>query len=952
MTDRNYGLVKKPEHLTQFVDKLLAEGKPFAFDIETGYEGPLRPKVAVQHYHPDNILVGFSFTNNPDWARYVPIHHDNAPENFDKLFAARELWRLLRSGKGIAHNALFEISNLAEYFLEFLSDDHTEIPGTDGAFYDEEVREAEGIYPVFSDSMIESMLMGENKAKGLKPLSKEILGVDQAELISLFESRELKGMNDKGKMVKYNTTNLRFNPLPLDHDVVAYACEDSALSLEHSYRNYEQVKDNLIFRTELRLTPILVRMEREGMLLDWAEYERRAKDVGDFVQYMIEDLMDEFSRLTGELIDINPNSVPQVSDVLFNKLGIKTSIVSKKTGKPSTGEKAMRMIVAKHPEIKKLLNYREVRKLHGTYILKYLNEFRYDPTGRAHPSHKQEGAGTGRFSVDGVSYQQWPKPYHYELPGGHVLDLNYRNFLISPENSRIVGFDYANVELRILASLSNEIAMLEAFANGVDIHKQTASTMLKVPLDQVTDKQRSVGKTLNFAIVYGSGADNIATLITAATGELCTLEQAEGYLADYYAAFPDLKKWMDERVLEGREQHGVPFKGFASHWITTVFGRKIPIFEYESEFRNVRNKGDRNSVNGHVQGAAADYMKIGMVRVDKAIRDAEKEGLIPKGGIRMIMTIHDALEFYVHNDIPTQTVVDIIQPAVSFDVPQYLPNVKIRADWHEGYRWGSVAEVDVKDGKVGKISRKIELPNKEKHSFEADTLDELTAQIDEFWAAHATTELDAKVVEEVQFEYDPEEDEFYVPSNTSYIDEMLDAVESAAACEVRVLPVLEESSTSPYDNTPEETAYENSILEKYGLTREEFEEAWNGDDTPSENVKLAAAEIEEGMPPWYHNPDDSPMALQEPEQEQPVKLELTITSMPTTVSFPKFQAYLKEHPGIDELKLIMPQGEATFENVSLSPTAEVDFQLIFGEATLRAARDAELVGNLAEGLSL
>lgn len=903
MTTRNYGLLRQPEHLTRLVDKLLSDSAPFGFDIETGYDGPMRPKVAVQHYHPDNKLVGFSFTNNPDWARYVAVDHDGAPENFDKLFAAREFWRLLRSGMGVAHNALFEISNLAEFFLKWLSDDHTQIPGApEGVTYAQEVTEQEGIYTVFSDSMIESMLMGENKRKDLKTLTKTILGIDQAELISLFESRDLKGLNAAGKMVKYNTNNLRFNPLPLEPDVVNYACEDAGTALEHHHRNYAQIKDNLIFKTEMRLTPILVRMEREGLLLDWAEYERRARDVGDFVQYMIEDLMDEFSRLTGEMIDINPNSVPQVSDVLFNKLGLKTNIVSKKTGKPSTGEKAMRMLVAKHPEIKKLLQYREVRKLHGTYILKYLNEFRYDSTGRAHPSHKQEGAGTGRFSVDGVSYQQWPKPYHYELAGGHVLDLNYRNFLTSPENSRIVGFDYANVELRILASLSNETAMLEAFANGVDIHKQTAATMLKVAIEDVTDKLRAVGKTLNFAIVYGSGPDNIATLITAATGEVCTLEMAEKYLEDYYKAFPDLKKWMDDRVLEGRQQHGIPFPGAAKHWITTVFGRKIPIFEYESEFRSIRNKGDRNAVNGHVQGAAADYMKIGMVRVDKAIRDAEKEGRIPKGSIRMIMTIHDALEFYVHKDVSTQTVVDILEPAVTFDVPQFLPNVKIRADWHEGYRWGSVAEVDVTEGRVGKLSRKIELPNKEKYSFEAETLDELVQKIDAFWSERATTELDAKVVEEIEFEYDPEEDEYYVPDNTSYVGEILGAVEAAAAGEVTLAPAEEE-------------------------------------------------------PPWLHgtdwvDPDDAPMALSGPENEENVKLELTISSMPTTESFPKFQEFLKEHPGTYELTLKMPQGEAAFKDVGLTLDHEPELQLIFGEATLRAVRDERVTEDLVAGLTL
>lgn len=904
MTNRNYALVKSEENLTRFVDKLLAEGKVFAFDIETGYKGPLRAKGAIQHYAPDYVVAGFSFTNNPDWARYVSINHDDGP-NLDNLLAARELWRLLRSGLGIAHNALFELSGLGRFFRDQLWDDSTIIPGTAdkysddpevgwGISYRDEVRASDGLYPVFSDTMLESMLVAENKKKDLKTLTKEILGIDQVELIKLFKDRpDLKGLNSSGKYVKYNTTNLRFNVLPLDDDVISYACEDSAVTLEHHSRNFSKVKDLLIFKTELRLTPILVRMEKEGLLLDWAEYERRSREIEQFRDLYAEHVMDIFSERVGEPVNINLNSPNQVRTVLFDKMGIKPTEHTE-TGVASTGEKAMRMLLSKYPEIKSLLQYREVAKLLGSYINKYLNELRYDPSGRAHPSHKQEGAGTGRFSVDGVSYQQWPKPYHYELPSGATLDLNYRNFLTSPDGWRIIGFDYANVELRIIAGLAQETAMIEAFANGVDIHKATASLMLRVALEDITDKQRSVGKTLNFAIVYGSGADNIATLITAATGELCTVEQAEGYLEDYYKAFPELKAWMDARVLEGRQANHVDVVGAAAHWVTTAFGRRIPIFEYESPFRGVRNKGDRNAVNGPVQGAAADYMKIGMVRVDKAIREAELSGLIPVGSIRLIMTVHDALEFYVHKDVSTRTVIDIIEPAVSYRADNLIPNMPdIRADWHEGYRWGSVAEIEQDAERSILYKRKLELPDKTKHSFVSEDLDDLVAQIEEFWEERdVQSALDAKVIEELDFEYDADEDEWVVPENTNVVSSRSDRLQATA------------------------------------------------DATEDDSVSTEP-DAEEDEPSWLHAPEFYQTTLR-----------LILPAMPTTRTWPEFQAYIAERPGKATLIVQTPQGEVTLENLGLVPDNEAELQMIFGEASLKVDRSGVDTSTVMEGISL
>lgn len=936
LSNRNYGKIASIEELEKRVNQLLAANKPFAFDVETGYTGPLRNKGALQHFAPDYVLAGISFTNNPDWARYAPINHAMAgEENLDNHLAARILWRLLRSGMGIAHNALMELNSMSRFFRDNLSDDNEVIPGTDKT-YAEEVNADGGLYPIYSDTMIESMLTEEHIKKGLKDLSHDILGVPQAELITLFKDRNLKGLNATGKYVKYNTYNLRFNALPLDSDVISYACEDSALTIEHHARTYPQVKDLLIFKTELRLTPVIARMEREGMLLDWAEYERRSRDVEAFRDQFAEYVMDSFSAILGEPVNINLNSPKQVSEVLFNQMGIKPTLYTK-TGAASTGEKAMRLLLSKHPEIKSLLQYREIAKLLGTYINKYLNELRYDPTGRAHPSHNQGGAVTGRFSVDGVSYQQWPKPYHYELPNGSTLDLNYKNFLIAPEGYRIIGFDYANVELRVMAGLAQERSMLEAFANGEDIHKATASIMLRVPLDQVTSKQRSVGKTLNFAIAYGSGADNIASLITAATGELCTVEQAEGYLEDYFRAFSGLRDWMDEKKLEGREVHPKSLPSAVSHWVTTAFGRKVLIAEYESPFKNVRNKGDRNAVNGMAQGTAADYMKIGMVRADAAIRKSEASGVLPKNAAKLILTIHDALEFYVRNDVTTEEFIKLIGPAVSYPVSQdWLGNELlmpvVRADWHEGYRWGTVAELSRDENGKLAYTRKIELPDKTKHEFNDSSLDGLNAQIEEFWKIHEQEELDAHLLkEDVEFEYDEEESEIIVADNFSTQEEDLLPHEITP----RRLP------TKPVEEIPEKPDYfyrENLFSTPTVAVEAEPDEEEPTPEDPEEEV-LIPEEPEE--PEWLHN-----------KEIHQTQLRLVLPDMPTTRTWPAFQEYLKSKPGHISLVVVMPQGEITLDNVDLTPANQAEIQLIFGAAILKLDETDSVSERVLEGITL
>jgi len=666
MADRNYGVLRTAEKFEAFSSRIIEAGIPFGFDIESGYTGEAREGIALLTMHPDWILVGFSFTNSTDWARYVPIAHDNGDNVDDKIRAAVALWSMLNTGLGVAHNLSFELKGLSRWFMEVLGD-HPLLGAA--------VRADNGLFPYYSDSLIEAFLTGLynsiNPGQDLKSLTKHIFGHQMTKFEELFP--ELKG----------RTKRARFNSLELTDQVVNYACEDSVwcLALHKKHRPLMEGEVNLIYRTEMALVVVLVRMEQEGIEIDWPLVNKKDDEIHVFAEKYNEQIQANLSERLNETININLGSPKQLAEVLFEKLGLPIKERSEKTNEPSTSEKALGLIAKSDKVVNEILTWRTMVKLYGSYLDKYRRELTYGP--RAYPNHKQTGAATGRMSVSDLPYQQWPKPYHYELGDGSVFDLNFRDLAISPDGFRIIGFDYSQVELRVLAGNAEEDALLQAFADGIDIHKATASNMMNIPLEQVTKKVRGRGKTLNFAVVYGSGPENIADMLTTPDDPV-TKEDAIGLLEKYFAAFPKLKWWMDNKVVEGR----------ANGYVTTMFGRRFTIWEYLDSRNWIRSKGDRMCVNAPIQGGAADYMKIAMVRASKAIRAA---GLQDK--IRLVMTIHDALEFYVHESISTQEVLDLLGPEVSYRV-KGLP--EIQADWHEGRTWGSV--VEIKRDKAGQIT--------------------------------------------------------------------------------------------------------------------------------------------------------------------------------------------------------------------------------------------------------
>lgn len=685
--DKNYGSILTAKKFKLFVEKIEKDNIPFGFDIESGYSGIERSvgksKLALMPFHPGWMLVGFSFSNSMEWGRYVPIAHDSGNNVDDPVLVARLLWRMLSTGNAIIHNVSFEFQAASRWFRDLLWDDEE---------VGESIRETDGLFPYLSDTKIEAHEIGlyaptksGGPGLGLKELTKFIFGHTMIEFEDLFpvEDSEL-GPGTKSARRRY----IRFNTRNLVDKVVIYACEDAVWCLAiHNSKNHKEFFSNpfrkLIHSVEIQLSRVVAEMEQVGVFLDWDLIETRADEVKLFGSLMNEEVLEDLSRRLGEVVNTNLNASGQVQDLIYNRLGfpVNPRHVSKLTGAPSADEKALRFIAKSDATVSRILELREVTKLYGSYLNKYRTDLGYDGSGFARPNHNQVGTTTGRFSVDGLSYQQLPKPYQYSLRDGHVFDLNFRDLLASPPGTRMLGFDFSQVELRVIAGLAEETSMLEAFANNVDIHTLTAARMLGIPESEVTPKLRSLGKTLNFAIVYGSGADNIAEMLSTPTDPV-TVDMAEKYLEDYYAAFPKLRAWMDKRHIEGNSQH----------YVDSPFGRKIRIWEYDATNRFIRSKGPRIAVNAPVQGGAADYMKIGMVKAQKAIK---KRGWFRKA--RMVLTIHDNLEFYVDNDISDQEFIDLIQPEVTFAVPHIPMLPTIVADWHSSRNWGSPVDFDLDD---------------------------------------------------------------------------------------------------------------------------------------------------------------------------------------------------------------------------------------------------------------
>lgn len=553
-------------------------------------------------------------------------------------------------------NSKFEVRHLARFFKEHAAAINTEW-GIDVG---------DGYFIPLADSMLVWYIDGSHRSYALKGLTKIQFDHDQAELISLFPG-----------LAKNKAKALRFNILDLTPEVVSYACEDALWCLALYLKKNAEVKGHILYRVEHALLPVICGMEDFGIRYDWGAMRTKAVECRRFLEKLEIEIQSELSEMVGRPTHINLGSPKQLANILYDELSMPVTFKSKKTGAPSTSELALRSLASKHPVVKKITEWREIKKLLGTYLDKYEREYSYAPDGMVHPNHMQTAVPAGRFAVSDSPYQQSPKYRKYELSDGTKFEYNFRDFIIAPPGHYQLGFDYSQVELRMLAGEAQEPTLLKAFEDGVDVHKVTASLLLGTPFDQVTPQQRSIGKTLNFGLQYGMGADSLAERLTISK------EEGKKLYDQFFASYPAVRTWTERQKLLGKSRAAagqIPY-------VESRFGRRIPIWELQSENPKIRSKGERLCVNAPIQGAAADYMKIAMVRQHQVLKEAD---LLDR--VHLVMNIHDALEYYVDKSVRPEEVIRILQPAISFRLPG-LP--QIVADWHIGLKWGSLTELEV-----------------------------------------------------------------------------------------------------------------------------------------------------------------------------------------------------------------------------------------------------------------
>lgn len=699
MSEKNYDSVSSTEELSTLIEKLINDHKTVAYDIETGYHGPDRKRGAL--IPGFSIIVGISFTNSLNWARYAPISHDLS-ENLDSVESARLFWTLFNNTNTIAHNASFELTMLSRWFLELLSDD---------PIFGEAVRTANGYYPCFSDTMIESYIRAETKLHGLKAITLDNFDYQMVKILELFPD-----------LPKNKEAMIRFNVLELEPHVVKYACEDSVWCLANHERNHPVVKDKFLFKIEMECISAVIGMEDCGAAFDW-KFLRDASELGhEFLAELDAEIQKELSSLTGDTVTINLNSPMQVQKILFEKLNMTTTRYTKSsmdkvrdgilekdgtlaTLKMSTDKIALAGLSKQYPVVKKLLIWKNIKKLLTSYLDKYEKEFK-SSDGRIHAGFNQAALPAGRFSCNNPNLQQLPKEYDLKTDSGMEFKLNFRNAVIAPEDWYIIGFDYATQETRILAGESQEQYLFDAFARGIDIHIATAAMLFNKAVTEVhkKSKERSIGKTFNFALTYGLSIQSMSERLAI------TFEEAEALYNKFFESYSSVDAWMDGRKRYGKE-HG---------YIISKFGRKIPIWEFSDPRWKVRNKGERISVNAAIQGAGADYVKTAMVLSRRALI---KAGLQDK--VKLFLNVHDALEFYAHKSVDPAVVIKLLTPTVSFPVDGWP---EMRVDWHIGQRWGSVEDVALMPDGTIKVVRededdKIEISEEEIEDGEMSPVD-------------------------------------------------------------------------------------------------------------------------------------------------------------------------------------------------------------------------------------
>ena len=432
-------------------------------------------------------------------------------------------------------------------------------------------------------------------------------------------------------------------------DVYRYACEDADVTLKLKNVLEKELKENgterLFYDIEMPLVPVLVNIERNGVLLDT---EALKQSSAHFTEQM-ERIEKEIYDLAGETFNIA--SPKQVGEVLFDKLKIVEKAKKTKTGQYVTSEEVLESLRHKHPVVEKILEHRGLKKLLGTYI-DALPQLINPRTGRVHTSFNQTVTATGRLSSSNPNLQNIP-----------IRDENgkeIRKAFIPDEGCLFFSADYSQIELRIMAHLSEDKNMIDAFLSNHDIHAATAAKIYKIGLKEVDSDMRRKAKTANFGIIYGISVFGLAERMNVERKE------AKELIDGYFETYPGVKAYMDQSIRVAQE------KGY----VETIFHRKRFLPDINSRNAVVRGYAERNAINAPIQGSAADIIKVAMARIYQRFR---AEGIKTK----MILQVHDELNFSVPIDEKERVEEIVIEEMEK----AYRMHVPLKADCGWGKNW-------------------------------------------------------------------------------------------------------------------------------------------------------------------------------------------------------------------------------------------------------------------------
>ena len=431
--------------------------------------------------------------------------------------------------------------------------------------------------------------------------------------------------------------------------VYKYACEDADVTLKLQRVLKKELDDSgassLFYDIEMPLVPVLTYMEKNGVSLD----TEALKETSQHFTARMNQTEKEIYQLAD--MEFNVSSPKQVGEVLFDKLKIVNKAKKTKTGQYVTSEEVLEGLRGKHDIVGKILDYRGLKKLLSTYI-DALPLLINPKTGKIHTSFNQTVTATGRLSSSNPNLQN--------IPIRNEDGKEIRKAFIPEEGCEFFSADYSQIELRIMAHLSGDKNMIDAFQEGDDIHAATASKVYKIGLDEVTREQRSKAKTANFGIIYGISVFGLAERMNVPRSE------AKELIDGYFATYPQVKEYMDKSIERARE----------NGYIETIFGRKRFLPDIHSHNAVVRGYAERNAINAPIQGSAADIIKVAMVHIYQRFLS---EGIRSK----MILQVHDELNFSVYpeeREKVQQIVIEEMEKAYAMQVP-------LRADCGWGKNW-------------------------------------------------------------------------------------------------------------------------------------------------------------------------------------------------------------------------------------------------------------------------